>query len=101
MRGRILIIIIIIYYYFCCYYHHHHHHQYYYCHYSTTTTTTREGTDVTAVMVLGQFPACPCGNGILENRKSMGIEKWEVFGVCSGGVKLSKWAEFCVWEAAF
>jgi hypothetical protein len=20
-----------------------------------------------------------------------------VFGVCGGGVKLSKWAEFCVW----
>ena len=23
-----------------------------------------------------------------------------VFGVCSGGVKLSKWAELCMWEAA-
>jgi hypothetical protein len=31
------------------------------------------------VMVLGQFPACPSGKCILENRKSMGIEKWEVW----------------------
>jgi len=29
-------------------------------------------------MVLGQFPACPSGKSILENRKSMGIDEWEV-----------------------